>query len=132
MREHTSLHCDDPWSKPQSAVAAGTSSFGMSGVNAHAIFASATTGSATGESVSAGQFVRHHHWPAVTARHLLGPARAGGRGQLVFACTLRSQELSYLWDHKVLISAPCCVGSAHMLCTGDESWVKWDQQDCTM
>ena len=84
-----------------STATTGTSSFGMSGVNAHAIFAPATAGAAAGERVSAGHFMRHQHWPVVTARHLMGPARIGGRGQLVFACTLRSQELSYLWDHKV-------------------------------
>ena len=83
------------------SLCAGTSSFGMSGVNAHAIFTPPATSPATRELTSAGHFVRHQHWPVVTARHLLGPAQTGGRGQLVFACTLQCQELSYLRDHQV-------------------------------
>ena len=122
LQLQTGLFCQLSSARP--ATATGTSSFGMSGVNAHAIFAPPATGSAAGERVAGGHFVRHQHWPVVTARHLLGPARAGGRGQLVFACSLRSQELSYLWDHKVLVSA-LTVLKIHRLHTCEHTFLVW-------
>ena len=79
----------------------------MSGVNAHAIFTPPTAGGILLGQLAASPFQRHRHWPVVTARRLLGPARAKSRGHLVFACTLRCQELAYLWDHQV----PVCPGS---------------------
>ena len=75
----------------------------MSGVNAHAIFTPPTAlGHSLGQNV-ASPFLWRRHWPVVMARHLLGPAQAGSRGQLVFSCALRCQELAYLWDHQVSV-----------------------------
>ena len=91
----------DPTGHLAGIAVTGTSSFGMSGVNAHAIFMPPTSRSHSfGERVPP-PFLQHRYWPVVVARHLLGPARAGSHGKLVFACALECQELAYLWDHKV-------------------------------
>ena len=78
---------------------AGTSSFGMSGVNAHAIF-----GPAEGQQQSpppcTGPLKRLRHWPNPLLRHLLGAAKCAG-SSAVFAANLLAPPLAFLADHKV-------------------------------
>ena len=87
--------------EPRSANAlAGTSSFGMSGVNVHAIFAASEPASPTSQ-LQPSLYTRQRFWCIPSARLLLSGAQTLGSGMLIFSCDLRSQALSYLYDHQV-------------------------------
>ena len=95
-----------------SPAAAGTSSFGMSGINAHAIFSApvAALGTAesslfTAESPSGLVWQRARHWPAPAAHRLLRSfAREATGGTCVFSTDLSAPNLAYLHDHQVWAS----------------------------
>ncbi len=78
---------------------AGTSSFGMSGVNAHALFVAPAT--LVGPSAPAPPLRRARHWALPRPHQLLGGARSGAGGRTTFSCRLCRSELSYLWQHQV-------------------------------
>ena len=95
--------------EPRSANAlAGTSSFGLSGVNAHAIFAAPESASPTSQ-LQPSFYTRQRFWCIPSARLLLSGAQTHGSGMLMFSCDLRSQALSYLWDHQVCPVLGCTV-----------------------
>ena len=78
---------------------AGTSSFGMSGVNAHAIFTAAPIVERM-QAASSVRYQRQRCWAVAAPHHLLGPAQPG-RERCSFALDLLKPELSYLGDHQV-------------------------------
>lgn len=104
----------------RSSMLTGTSSFGMSGVNAHAIFASAA---ATSRQTTSG--TDSHSLPLawkLQRMFTLAPAHAlvkatffpvGGRGTAQFTCELSDASLTYLWDHQV--NGTSCLPPAALL-----------------
>ena len=86
----------------QAGCCTGTSSFGMSGVNAHAIFGSAD-GQQTPAPAAAGPLIRLRHWPNPPLRHLLGAA-CSMRKAITFGVSLLAPQLAFLPDHKVPLS----------------------------
>lgn len=83
------------------SVCAGTSSFGMSGVNAHAIFLAATPGSEVNDAGTALTYHRQRYWAICKPFHLLGAMRAGKKHSSSFALDLCASELAFLGDHLV-------------------------------
>lgn len=83
----------------QGQISAGTSSFGMSGVNAHAALCSAETGHSTGECTNL-PWQRLRHWFA-PAQHALLSACAKLGGTIAMVARLGSVSLAYLQDHQV-------------------------------
>ena len=87
-----------------SPAAAGTSSFGMSGVNAHAIFSVPAAALVTAESPRGLIWQSARHWVAPAAHQLLRSfARDATGGTCVFASDLTAPNLAYLLDHQVLL-----------------------------
>jgi hypothetical protein len=84
---------------------AGTSSFGMSGVNAHAIFAPGKASHAAQSPLApAWQHQRQRYWAIPEPHHLLGPLKSSASGKApgcAFALDLCKPELAYLGDHMV-------------------------------
>ena len=89
-----------------SSMLTGTSSFGMSGVNAHAIFASAA---AVVEKASkspirlAWKLQRMFTMPPAHAlmKTTLLPRNTIGSGVAHFSCDLSDASLTYLWEHQI-------------------------------
>ncbi len=81
---------------------AGTSSFGMSGVNAHALFTAAAPPAAR-QTVQL-PLHRTRHWALPRPHQLLGRAARPVGGKIAFACSLCRSQLSYMWHHQV----DCC------------------------
>jgi hypothetical protein len=90
---------------------AGTSSFGMSGVNAHAIFTAAPIVERM-QAASSVRYQRQRCWAVAAPHHLLGPAQPG-RERCSFALDLLKPELSYLGDHQVGTTAPTPLTNQH-------------------
>lgn len=93
---------------PSSSQLSGTSSFGMSGVNAHALL-SAAPGRSQADGSPLPVLHRLRHWVLAPAYHLAGrPYPSLSSRGLGSTCSLvanlASPELSYLWDHKVQTS----------------------------
>ena len=78
---------------------AGTSSFGMSGVNAHALMCPSASGQAP-QSLSRQQFARARFWTSVPLHPLLQCAIPIS-GQLLLQSELNKCNLAYLYDHQV-------------------------------
>ena len=79
---------------------AGTSSFGMSGVNAHALFTKPEPNLPFSRPLP-GAYSRQRFWSIPPTRLLLCSTRFGGRSMLSFSCNLGFGALGYLWDHQV-------------------------------
>ena len=117
----SSLELDDHKCGVHTACA-GTSSFGMSGVNAHAIFVPAKASQAAHSPlVPAWQHHRQRYWAIPEPHRLLGPLKSSAGGTApgcAFALDLCKAELAYLGDHMVLPSpgtlAPLCTVSRHV------------------
>jgi hypothetical protein len=79
----------------------GTSSFGMSGVNAHAIFGQIhPSAEGGGTAKPAAQLLRQRFWPFPWPQKMA--VRVGCTpGRALFVADLRAAELAYLSDHKV-------------------------------
>ena len=92
-------------------VVASTSSFGMSGVNAHAVFDVTAHGGVDAVSTRASILVADatRLWPAPPARLLCAAATPfsvfGGESKMVFESVLTGAALAFLWDHGVNGSA---------------------------
>ncbi|BDA51457.1 probable inactive phenolphthiocerol synthesis polyketide s at N-terminal half [Coccomyxa sp. Obi] len=88
-----------------SPVAAGTSSFGMSGVNAHALFSAPDVGQddSSDESTHALTWQSERHW-VVPAAHGLLRSFTGGEvgGTCIFSVDLSAPSLAYLLHHQVM------------------------------
>ena len=88
-------------------VVASASSFGMSGVNAHAVFDVRAHGGVDAVSTRASILVADgtRLWPAPPARLLCAAATPssvfGGKGRMVFESVLTGAALAFLWDHGV-------------------------------
>jgi 3-oxoacyl-(acyl-carrier-protein) synthase/acyl carrier protein len=88
------------------AMLTGTSSFGMSGVNAHAILSSVSKitqlNTITTYSKAAWELQRMYTMPPAHA--LLHGIHLGGIGSIAhFICAVsKSSSLSYLWDHQII------------------------------
>lgn len=83
---------------------AGTSSFGMSGVNAHALLEAASAAEQPSDAETPALH-RQRHWALVPALYLAQSAAVGSstRHSLCsFAASLARPELAYLWDHQVI------------------------------
>ena len=83
---------------------AGTSSFGMSGVNAHAVFSGpAATALPTSRQLltSSLPLRRQRHWAVVSPYYLVGMLVGFRSERCQLATMLRVADLGYLWDHKV-------------------------------
>ena len=79
---------------------AGTSSFGMSGVNAHLVVSSAGDGVNPSRYGPVVELTRARHWCSVAAHPLLQYA-AGGAAELLMQSALSTPDLAYLLDHQV-------------------------------
>lgn len=81
------------------AAVAGTSSFGMSGVNAHmllsAVAAAGDSAAAAGESLP---WQRQRHWPA-TAPHPLVQLVSSAGSAALFSCRFSTASSAFLRDH---------------------------------
>ncbi len=85
-----------------SPALAGTSSFGMSGVNAHALLETAEAQQTPEAEPLA--LSRQQHWALVPALYFAeraAPASSRRPGLCSFAVNLARAELAYLWDHQV-------------------------------
>jgi len=78
----------------------GTSSFGMSGVNAHMIVAPAADGRNPSRSAVALQLVRARYWCSAAPHPLLHFA-AVSSGEVLMQSALSAADLAYLLDHQV-------------------------------
>ena len=97
-----------PLPLPSAQQLAGTSSFGMSRVNAHALFEAVPAGTAGGSSQDHGAGLatlqRKRHWGLAPVYYLADRVLpAGGRqaGRCSSLVNLSKPELAYLWDHQV-------------------------------
>lgn len=83
----------------------GTSSFGLSGVNAHLLLTTATAATPQPQQQTTLPWQRQRFWPlpllsAILSAHL--PSPAGGDRTVQLAAQPRSsQALAFLWDHRV-------------------------------
>lgn len=80
-------------------MSAGTSSFGMSGVNAHAIFSPAAASDAV-RVVPANLLKKQRYWAIPQPYQLVGKVSYGA-GICTFQADLRSGDLAYLFEHQV-------------------------------
>lgn len=78
----------------------GTSSFGMSGVNAHAIFCGSAVECGTPCGASSRKMLRTRHWPSPEALYMVGQATIT-EAQCSFHIDLALPDFSWLGDHKV-------------------------------
>jgi acyl transferase domain-containing protein len=83
----------------------GTSSFGLSGVNAHLLLTTATTAAPQPQQRASLPWQRQRFWPlpllsAVLSAHLPSPD-GGDRTVRLAAQPHNSQALAFLWDHRV-------------------------------
>lgn len=78
----------------------GTSSFGMSGVNAHAIFSGSTAANRSMPGLRLGKLFATRHWPSPKALHMVGQASIS-KNVCSFALDLASPDFSFLGHHKV-------------------------------
>jgi hypothetical protein len=120
-----------PLPLPSAQQLAGTSSFGMSGVNAHALFEAVSArpdgGSSSRQDHGAGlaTLQRKRHWGLAPVYYLADRVLpAGGRqaGRCSSLVNLSKPELAYLWDHQVrplpgaaVAGYQCCTGGAYSL-----------------
>jgi hypothetical protein len=79
---------------------AGTSSFGMSGVNAHMLLRSGTQVDSLPPTTPL-VWQRQRHYPVPPAQAVLASASTGSAGSAAFACDLGSPRLAFLRDHVV-------------------------------
>lgn len=91
----------------QGQAAAGTSSFGMSGVNAHAVLCSAELQHAPEEQLGL-PWQRLRHWFA-PAQHALLSTCAKLGGTVAMVARLSTASLAYLQDHQVnwIVDSSC-------------------------
>lgn len=82
---------------------AATSSFGMSGVNAHAIFSSSSTTERKTSKTQA-HLHRQRFWPFPWP-HIFAAGTTCSAGRASFATNLQAASLSYLNDHQVFCEA---------------------------
>lgn len=85
-------------------IFAGTSSFGMSGVNAHALFSPAPEKDQGARPVLLGiasYLQRKLVWPVPHPHHLLQLCTASSPQQAAFSFNIVAMMLAYLADHKV-------------------------------
>lgn len=88
----------------QEEAAAGTSSFGMSGVNAHLVLARHADPVSANRPLPGRQPLLWHHlrcWPA-PPRHVMLHCTSCSLPAAVYAVALGAPALHYLWDHQVL------------------------------
>ena len=93
------------------ADAAGSSSFGMSGINAHLILEPGSIIS-TNHSRNTAAWRRTRCWPKPKAYALLESGRAGN-GEATFVCNMQAARLAYLAEHQV---TQCIVSYLPILC----------------
>lgn len=86
---------------------AGTSSFGLSGVNAHLLLSASPAAAPPPSGAPAMPWSAQRFWPAPPAcalltAHLSAPPGAGSTGSIRFAALIEgSAALAFLWDHRV-------------------------------
>lgn len=83
---------------------AGTSSLGMSGINAHAILQGPPPAPTEAEGLENGSLIwqRARHWVAPAAHHLLASFQPGAvSGTVELVADLCAPSLAYLFDHQV-------------------------------
>ena len=81
---------------------AGTSSFGMSGVNAHALFEAEPLGGGAAHREHGAALAglrRERHWGLAPVYYLAHRALPG-RERCSMLCNLARPELAFLWDHQ--------------------------------
>ena len=79
---------------------AGTSSFGMSGVNAHALFEMPTPSTDQEHGAGLPTVQRQRHWALAPVYHLAARALPSSGGRCSFLTDLAAPELAYLRDHQ--------------------------------
>ena len=94
---------------------AGTSSFGMSGVNAHMIVAPAADGRRQNSSPVTLQLVRARYWCSAAPHPLLHFA-AVSSGEVLMQSALSAASLAYLLDHQVRSTFRSVLD---MICSGE-------------
>ena len=112
-------------SKPAcgAALAAGTSSFGMSGVNAHLIVTAvlpAPAAAAASSAVMENHWQRQRHWPLPPIHHSLDMAAVSSRDTATVSLSLGAPRMAYLWHFTVqgraLLPAEACLEAAAAAC----------------
>ena len=91
--------------------AAGTSSFGMSGINAHLLLSAAGAAWQVGAAHGLA-WQRQRHWPAPQPHPLLHSCTAGMDGSLQFSCSFAAARMAFVWDHRVagrIVLPPTCL-----------------------
>jgi acyl transferase domain-containing protein len=89
-----------PAAAAQAQPVAGTSSFGMSGVNAHLLLTTAPPPEGHPPPARAQPWALHRFWPVPAASALAG-APSLRPGLAVFSANLRAAKLAFLYDHIV-------------------------------
>jgi hypothetical protein len=103
-------------------LTAGTSSFGMSGVNAHALISAGNLLAASSHRQEMeGVLQRQRYWPLPTLSSLLHCMVGAAGSDVRFACSLNRASLAFCWQHAVMetFSAPAAVLLEIMSAAGD-------------
>ncbi len=101
-----------------SGEAAGTSSFGMSGVNAHALLSPPAGAASAAEACTSLLWQPVRHWPIPQQHRLLQMPRLAGSSSVRFAASLTgTPALHFCWDH-VIYGRPLLAGAVALEMAG--------------
>ena len=106
-----------PDASASAGLVAGTSSFGMSGVNAHMLLSPAVGARAPTDGTASLPWEQQRYWPVPQQHRLLQVPCLGGGGARFAAAVSATAALGYLWDHTIS-GRPLLVGAAMLEMAG--------------